>query len=100
MFSAEASPASAPEPHQIGLCLSSYPNATKNPSPKAYIEKFGVLCQTADDFLVHQYHLCPQLVLDKLDDQGAGISQNREYVIASLRIAAPQFAQLAEAHSL
>lgn len=68
--------------------------------PKTCLKQFGVLCQTADDFLVHQYHLCPQLVLDKLDDQGAGISQDRAYVIASLKGAAVEFCKLVEVHTL
>jgi len=68
--------------------------------PKACLEKFGVLCQTADDFLIHQYHLCPQLVLDKLDDQAAGIGQNRTYVIASLKASAREFSKIVEAHAL
>jgi len=46
-------------------------------SPKDCCEKYGVLTQTPDDFLVDQYHLHLQLVLDKLDDQATGISQNR-----------------------
>lgn len=66
--------------------------------PKDCLEKFGVLCQTADDFLIHQYHLCPQLVLDKLDDQGAGISQDRAYVVRSLRKSAPEFCKRVEEH--
>jgi predicted nucleic acid-binding protein len=68
--------------------------------PKDCLEKYGVLCQTADDFLVHQYHLCPQLVLDKLDDQGAGISQNRAFVIGSLKNSAPEFCAIVETHAL
>ena len=68
--------------------------------PKDCLEKYGVLCQTADDFLIHQYHLCPQLILDKLDDQGAGISRDRAYVVASLRPSAAGFCKLLEAHSL
>ncbi|HTA22848.1 MAG TPA: PIN domain-containing protein [Terriglobales bacterium] len=64
--------------------------------PKECLDKYGVLCQTADDFLVHQYHLCEQLVLDKLDDQGAGISQDRAFVISSLRNSAPGFVKLVE----
>src|SRR5216684_2451046 len=56
--------------------------------PKDCLEKFGVLCQTADEFLIHQFHLCPQLVLDKLDDQGAGISRDRTYVVGSLKASA------------
>ena len=68
--------------------------------PKECLLKFGVLCQTADDFLIHQYHLCPQLLLDKVDDQAAGITQDRRYVIASLKIPAKEFCKLVEAHSL
>jgi predicted nucleic acid-binding protein len=55
--------------------------------PKDCCEKYGVVRQTPDDFLIDQYHLRPQLVLDKLDDQAAGISQNREFVVASLKAA-------------
>lgn len=68
--------------------------------PKDYLEEYGIFCHTADDFLVHQYHLGGQLVLDKLDDQAAGISETRAYVIRSLRNAAPEFAKLVEAHML
>jgi len=68
--------------------------------PKECLGKFGVLCQTADDFLIHQYHLCPQLLLDKLDDQAAGISKERSYVIASLKSSAQEFSKLVEAHVL
>ncbi|HTS35315.1 MAG TPA: PIN domain-containing protein [Candidatus Solibacter sp.] len=68
--------------------------------PKGCLEKFGVLCQNADDFLIHQYHLCPQLVLDKLDDQAAGITQNRSYVVASLRKSAAGFCKEIEQHLL
>jgi predicted nucleic acid-binding protein len=67
--------------------------------PKSCLEKFGVLCQTADDFLVHQYYLFPQLILDKLDDQAAGISQDREYVIESLRPSTREFYKLVELHT-
>ncbi len=68
--------------------------------PKECLDKFGVLCQTADDFLIHQYHLHPQLLLDKLDDQAAGIAQNRAYVIASLKRCAKEFGNLVETHIL
>ena len=59
--------------------------------PKDCCEKYGVLCQTPDDFLIDPYHLRPQLVLDKLDDQAAAISQNREFVIKSLKASVPKF---------
>jgi predicted nucleic acid-binding protein len=68
--------------------------------PKDCPEKYGVLCQTADDFLVHQYHLCPQLVLDKIDDQAMGISKDRAYVVASLRGTVGEFCKLLEQHPM
>jgi predicted nucleic acid-binding protein len=68
--------------------------------PKDCLDQYGVLCQTADDFLSHQYHLYPQLVLDKLDDQAAGISQNREFVVASLKKSAPSFCEFVEKHAM
>jgi hypothetical protein len=68
--------------------------------PKDCLEKYGVLCQSADDFLVHQYHLCPQLVLDKMDDQAIGISKDRAYVVASLRGTVGQFCKLLEQHPM
>jgi hypothetical protein len=35
--------------------------------PAEYLEQFDVLCQRADDFLIHQFHLNPYLVLEKVD---------------------------------
>ena len=68
--------------------------------PRECLERYGVLCQTPDDFLIHQYHLCSQLVLDKVDDQAAGISQSRAYVIGSLKHSVNGFCELLEAHSI
>ena len=45
-------------------------------------------------FLVDQYRFYPQLVLDKLDDQAAGISQSRDFVVASLKASVPKFSKL------
>jgi len=71
-----------------------------NHFPKDCLEKYGVLCQTADDFLVHQYHLCPRLVLDKIDDQAMGISKDRAFVVASLRASVSEFCKLLELHPM
>jgi predicted nucleic acid-binding protein len=68
--------------------------------PKDCLEQYGVLCQRADDFLINQYHLRTQLVLDKLDDQAIGISKDRAYVVSSLKKSAPGFVKLLEEHSL
>jgi hypothetical protein len=64
--------------------------------PKDCCEKYGVLCQTPEDFLIDQYRLHPQLVLDKLDDQAAGISQSRKFVVASLKASVPKFSKLVD----
>ncbi len=66
--------------------------------PKACLEKWGILCQTADEFLIDQYHLSPQTMLDKIDDQAAAISQDRRFISSSLRNAAPKFTKLLEEH--
>jgi predicted nucleic acid-binding protein len=93
----------ADDRHVLAAAIMAHANAivTQNTRhfPKSCLEKFGVLCQTADDFLIHQYYLWPQAVLDKLDDQAAGISQNREYVIRSLKPSAREFVKLVEAHA-
>jgi predicted nucleic acid-binding protein len=62
--------------------------------PKDCCEKYGVLCQTPEDFLIDQYRLHSQLVLDKLDDQAAGIGQKREFMVASLQASVPKFSKL------
>lgn len=64
--------------------------------PQAGVRAYGVLCQSAEDFLIHQFRLCQQIVLNKLDDQAAGISQDRSYVIESLRRCVPGFAECIE----
>jgi hypothetical protein len=66
--------------------------------PKECLDKFGVICQSADEFLVDQYHLAWPLILDKLDDQAAAISQTRSTVVANLKKIAPEFCKLLEAH--
>jgi hypothetical protein len=75
-------------------------NATQNTgtSIRSMWTKFGALYQTADGTLIHQYHPGPQLVLDKIDGQAAGIVQDRATVVANLKNAVPGFCQLLQAH--
>jgi len=68
--------------------------------PKGCIDAYGILCHTADDFLIHQFTLCGQVVLDKLDDQAAAITKDRSYVIEGLRRCAPGFVQRIEEYVL
>ena len=59
--------------------------------PEDCVNKFEILCQSADEFLVHQYHLSWELILDKLDAQAIGIGHTRAVVIENLRQTAPGF---------
>jgi predicted nucleic acid-binding protein len=49
---------------------------------------------SADQFLVHQYHLSPQLMLEKVDRQAAGIRKQRGDILLLLENLAPIFCQL------
>lgn len=67
--------------------------------PEACIEEYGLLCQSPDDLLVHQFHLNPPLVFEKLDQQAAVIRNTRGDLISKLQPVAPQFAALARSWS-
>jgi hypothetical protein len=65
------------------------------PDPKDFpaecLSQYGLVCQTPDEFLVHQYHLNPEVVLEKLDAQAAGIRKQRQDVLDRLRNPVPSF---------
>ena len=62
--------------------------------PSECLGRYGVLCQTADDFLVHQFYLEPSQILEKLDEQASNIRQDRETLLKNLSAAAPKFVKL------
>lgn len=64
--------------------------------PCDYLRQFDVLCQTPDDFLVHQFCLRPAQVLEKLDAQASGIKKRRAQIIDLLRAMTPKFVSLVE----
>jgi predicted nucleic acid-binding protein len=64
--------------------------------PVAYLAQFDILCQSADDFLIHQFHLDRSLVLDKLDGQAVKIHRQRPDILSTLKIVAPKFVALVE----
>ncbi len=67
--------------------------------PETCLEEYGLLCQTPDDFLVHQFHLNSPLVIDKLDQQAAVIRKTRNDLIAKLKRDTPQFSELLRKYS-
>ena len=54
----------------------------------------NVTVLSSDDFLVHQYHLSPQVMLEKLDRQAAGIRKQRAEILRLLQKSAPSFCEL------
>ena len=69
--------------------------------PEAIIKQYGILRQSPDEFLVHQFHLAPEAVLEKLDAQALILKAQRKDVTARLRqlVHAPRFADLADSRS-
>ncbi len=66
--------------------------------PPECLAQYGIDRMSPDEFLVHQYHLNPAAVLDKLDAQAAAIRETRELVIRRFRerLQAPKFADIVE----
>jgi predicted nucleic acid-binding protein len=64
--------------------------------PPECIQRYGVVCQTPDQFLVQQFHLNPELVLEKLDLQAAALGQERAFITQRLQKMAPSFAGLVD----
>jgi predicted nucleic acid-binding protein len=62
--------------------------------PSDVLDRYGLTVLSADEFLVHQYHLDPPTMLEKLDRQAAGIRQQRGEILRLLQQFAPNFCQL------
>lgn len=64
--------------------------------PKTCLQQYDVERMSPDEFLVAQFHLNPEAVLDKLDAQASAIRNERSQVIARLKglLQAPNFATL------
>ncbi len=66
--------------------------------PPECLAQYEIDRMSPDDFLVHQYYLNPEGVLDKLDAQATAIREPRETVIKRFRerLQAPNFADIVE----
>ncbi len=53
--------------------------------PVECLKQYDIKHQTPDEFLVHQFHLNPELVLEKIDAQATAIRQERKQIIGRLR---------------
>jgi hypothetical protein len=59
--------------------------------PKDALAPYRLLVQSPDEFLLHQYHLNPWTMLEKLDNQASAIGQSRTRIIERLEGVAPLF---------
>ena len=66
--------------------------------PTECLAQYDIERMSPDDFLVHQYHLNPEAVLDKIDAQAAAIRETRDTVVKRFRehLQAPRFADIVE----
>lgn len=88
--------------HVLACAVKGQANAivTKNTKhfPPECLEEYGILCQPPDEFLVHQFYLGPQEVVEKLDRQAAAIRKQRDYTLSLLVKDAPVFCSLIHQH--
>jgi predicted nucleic acid-binding protein len=63
--------------------------------PQEVLASHDVLVQSPDDFMVHQFHLNPERLLEIIDTQASGIRQQRSAVLDRLRAVVPNFVNLA-----
>ena len=66
--------------------------------PPECLAQYEIDRMTPDEFLIHQYYLNPEAVLDKLDAQAVAIRETRETITQRFRdrFQAPSFADLIE----
>jgi len=62
--------------------------------PASAVQPFGVVVQKPDEFLIHQFHLAPELVVEKLYQQAESIRTTIGHIIGRLELPAPGFASL------
>jgi len=61
--------------------------------PSECTQRYGIACQTPDQFLMELFHLNPDLVLEKLDSQAAALGEERSFVIRRLENMVPNFSR-------
>lgn len=62
--------------------------------PQEMLAPHRILVQSPDDFLIHQYHLNPDVVVEKIDTQASAIGQQRTALLDLLARTLPAFVEL------
>ena len=66
--------------------------------PQHALEPYGIVAHSPDQFLVHQFHLNPDLVVRKLSEQGQGVRRPLGAVLSSLAKCTPEFTATVESY--
>lgn len=84
--------------HVVALAIHAHANTIVTDNvrdfPDEALSPHNLTVLSADEFLVHQYHLDPQIMLEKLDRQAAGIRRQRGDILLLLQNSVPKFSQL------
>ncbi len=84
--------------HVVALAIQSHADTIVTDNlrhfPAEALSAYNLTALSADDFLVHQYHLNPDVMLEKLDRQAAGIRKRRSEILQYLQKSAPTFCQV------
>ena len=84
--------------HVLALAIHAHANTNVSNNlrdfPAEALALHHVTVLSADEFLMRQYHLDPQLILEKLDRHAAGIRKQRSEVLALLQKLAHGFCDL------
>jgi predicted nucleic acid-binding protein len=94
----------ADDRHVVAAAILGHANAIITANTKDFpaecLSRYNLVCQNPDEFLVHQYDLDPEVVVEKLDAQAAGIREQRQDVLKRLKISVPLFATMVEKDEL
>lgn len=66
--------------------------------PVDVLAPFGIVRQSLDDFLCHQFSLSPRIVLERLEQQASGIRSELPDLLIKLSKAAPRFTKSVRNH--
>jgi len=92
--------------HVLAAAISGRANAiltlNQRHFPPECLAQYEIERMSPDDFLIHQYHLNPEAVLDKIDAQASAIRETRQAVIKRFRerLQAPNFADIVEGNKV
>jgi predicted nucleic acid-binding protein len=62
--------------------------------PPSAADRVGIAVEKPDDFLIHQFHLAPELVVGKLYQQAEAIRTTIGHIMDRLELTSPGFASL------